>query len=474
MRATRQPPRPVRTVLGVKGAVHRLGDLPLLRAPFLGVVGMAAVAAVLVSAAVGRPDWRRRALTRWLPATALADVVLTVGFRRVTHISDHVPTSFHLWVDLVVFAGAAAVGSGRSLWRLAAVSLAALNAFVQINGHYGYFPTVATALGLPPPEVVTAADFQRETEQRPLAAPPAHGQLAPLDIAPAVSHFKHRAGSVWLPPAYFDARRPSLPVILMLSGAPGSPIAWVRAGFALRTADAYASAHGGVAPVLVFTDQNGSPVGDTECVDGPRGKAETFLTVDFAAFLHSRLHLSPPARETAVIGFSEGGTCALELTLRHPDLFGAFVDMAGDAAPTMGRPARTLRAIYGDDRVQMAEHDPAVLLRARPYPGVQAWFLAGTRDGRHRRIIDNVAEAVRQAHIGTDQSIVRGAHDWQFAARALRQVFPAVADHLLGDAGLRAGRAEQGDAAVGVVHSDLAQFESDVARRRRELDAGWR
>lgn len=381
-----------------------------------------------------RPALRRVAL-RWLPIAAAVDLLLVVAFRTLSGIHDHLPPSFQLWIGLVVFAVVVAVGSRtstRRLLALGAIALAAMNAFVQINGHYGYFPTVGTVLGRPSPEVVTTVHLQQETAMWPTppSTLPSHGQLAPLDVAPTASGFRHRPGSVWLPPAYFDSRRDSLPVVLMLSGAPGSPIAWPRAGFAIRTAEQYAAAHNGMAPILIFTDQNGSPVGDTECVDGPRGKAETFLTVDVMAFVHDQLHVHPTPQHTAVIGFSEGGTCALELALRHPDVFGTFVDMAGDAAPTMGPTGRTLRVIYGGDRLAMRMHDPTVLLAAHAYPGLQGWFLTGRHDLRHVKVDSLVAGEVRAAHIPANYSVIPGAHDWQFAARALRLVFPIVSSRI--------------------------------------------
>jgi S-formylglutathione hydrolase FrmB len=409
-----------------------LRDLTLLGTGLRVVLGVVAAAAVGALVAWRRPGWRRRLLCRWLPGVAVVDVVLTWSFRRGTRITDHLPPSFHVWVGLVVLALLAGARR-RALATVVVAVLAAANAFVQVNGHYGYFPTVGTVLGRPPPEAVGAARLAAELRAWPTPPTPRpkHGQLVPLDIAPTASHLRHRAGSVWLPPAYFDARRARLPVVLMLSGAPGSAIAWSQSGFATRTADAYAQAHDGVAPILVFTDQNGSVVGDTECVDGPRGNAETFLTVDFAGFLHDRLHVHPPPDRTAVVGFSEGGTCALVLALRHPDLFGRLGDLAGDGAPNIGSPARTLRTLFGGDQAAMDAHDPALLLSTRRYPNLAAWVVTGRRDRRHLATGRAVAARLRAAGARVSSSRVGGGHDWPFAGRALRRVLPALADHML-------------------------------------------
>ncbi len=374
----------------------------------------------------GVSSLRRQAVTT-VPITIVVVFGLDVVFRRTTGIHDHLPPTFFLWIGVVVLTILARPSGRRTLLGLAVV-MAGVNAFVQINAHYAYFPNTDTLLGRPGPDDLSAAAFASAVSRTPDHQPGRqhHGKYIPLDIAPTVSGFPHRPGSVWLPPAYFDGRRADLPVILMLSGAPGSPVAWPRSGFALRTADRYASAHGGFAPILVFADQNGSSLGDTECVDGPRGHAETFLTTDVQRFLHHRLHVSPGPERTAVVGFSEGGTCALELALRHPDLYGNFVDLAGDSGPKLGSSTRTLSEIYGGNRSQMAGHDVKVLVASRKFPHLQAWFYAGRGDTRHIADARRGAAAVRAATATVHHALLRGGHDWTFAGDAFRLVLPPL------------------------------------------------
>jgi len=65
----------------------------------------------------------------------------------------------------------------------------------------------------------------------------------------------------------------------------------------------------------------------------------------------------------AVAGYSEGGTCAVTLALRHPERFATFADLAGDAHPDVGGHRRTVRALFGGSEAAFAAHDPASLLR---------------------------------------------------------------------------------------------------------------
>ena len=56
---------------------------------------------------------------------------------------------------------------------------------------------------------------------------------------------------------------------------------------------------------------HGSFLSDTECVDGPRGNAETYLTVDVPRFAAARLGAERRPATWGIAGFSEGGTCAV-------------------------------------------------------------------------------------------------------------------------------------------------------------------
>jgi S-formylglutathione hydrolase FrmB len=257
-----------------------------------------------------------------------------------------------------------------------------------------------------------------------------HGVLAPLDVTPEHSGFSARQGTLYLPPAYFKSPPPDLPVIVMVGGTPGGPQDWPRAGFASETADAYASAHEGVAPILAFVDHNGGVFKDTECVDGPAGQAETFLADDVPHYLARTLHipLSPP--RWAIAGFSEGGTCAFELAVRHPDIYGTFVDIAGDWAPNLGSDENTLRQLYAGDRAAMAAHDPANLLRPNRFHNMNGWFVVGSSDSRHVTIAERLAGAATGAGITTTKKILPGSHNWQLATIAFRAVLGPVGHQL--------------------------------------------
>ena len=96
--------------------------------------------------------------------------------------------------------------------------------------------------------------------------------------APCASGFKHRGEFVYLPPAWFATNPPPpLPTLMMIGGEFNTPADWLRAGNAIKTADDFAAAIGGNAPVLVFVDSGGAFNNDTECVNGSRGNSADHL-----------------------------------------------------------------------------------------------------------------------------------------------------------------------------------------------------
>ena len=216
-------------------------------------------------------------------------------------------------VTLLVFA-ASWVHQRRSWARWAVRGLGAGLAMLllasAVNARYAYLPTVGAVFGNSATDQISPAQLRAlELASGPasgvarravgirLAAStgsvgPAlgHGVVVAFQIPPTKSQFHARTAQVYLPPAYFRSPRPQLPVIELLHGTPGSPIDWTRSIFADVTADAYASQHHGVAPILVMPDINGTWTSDSECVNGTPGQVQTYLTVDVRNAVVARFH----------------------------------------------------------------------------------------------------------------------------------------------------------------------------------------
>jgi S-formylglutathione hydrolase FrmB len=353
------------------------------------------------------------------------------------------PHALWIWLGLTGFAAAAVLpgwrrsGCRRRVAALTAVPLCALCTALAVNLWTGYFPTAQTAWG-----ELTAGPLPDETDMATVAAfrvghaLPRNGSLVAVDTGDAGSGFKHRGELVYLPPAWFASDPPPrLPAIMMIGGELNTPADWARAGNAVQTADIFVAAHGGQAPVLVFVDAGGAFNNDTECVNGRRGNVADHLTKDVVPAIISKFGVSAAAANWGVVGWSMGGTCAVDLTVMHPERFSAFEDIAGDIAPNSGTKAQTVDRLFGGDAGAYAAFDPVtVITRHGPYSGVAGWFAvngAGTSPPPQTAAAAQSLCASGTA-AGIDCAVVArpGHHDWPFAAAAFAEALPWLAGQI--------------------------------------------
>ena len=396
------------------------------------------IAAVALAAAVG---WR----SRWwrlvcVPSAGLVGVVAAgvVGwYINSAGMGDAAPLSFSIWIGLTVVAVVVlAVGwRGARWWRrvvcVLALPLCLLCAALAVNQSVGYLPTVqaawSQATGAPVAGQVDAATVS--TMQR-AGVVPAHGVVEAVNIGDQASHFAHRTELVYLPPTWFATNPPpKLPTVMMIGGMFSTPADWIRAGDAITTLDNFAAAHGGNAPVVVFVDAGGSFNTDTECVNGTAGNAADHLTKDVMPFMISKFGVSTNPANWGVVGWSMGGTCAIDLTVMHPDMFSAFIDIQGDLGPNVGTKAQTIARLYGGNADVWAAFDPTtVMVKHGRYSGVSGVFSSN--------LGDQAAAANSLCGVGSANGIectvdVRpGKHDWPSAANAFATYLPWLAGQL--------------------------------------------
>jgi S-formylglutathione hydrolase FrmB len=314
-----------------------------------------------------------------------------------------------------------------ALGFLVLVTVAA-NLLAGVNAYYGYYLTLGQAIGLPGRDAASLAQLDRRGR-------PPTGIVVGIDIPGGRSRFVARSAQIYLPPAWFSLPRPRLPVLLLLHGTPGSPTDWIDGGTAAQTLDAWAATHRGRTPIVIMPDINGSLLGDTECVDSPRGNAETYLTVDLPAFVHSRFFTLPPGPDWSVAGLSEGGSCAIMLALRHPDLFGAFADYSGLLGPRVGTGnavGDTVAVLFHGSRQEFDAHQPAVLLAHHDYHHrLAGWFEVGDQDAGPVLAERHLAALAPAAGISSHLVVVPNqTHTFRFWRVAFADSLPWIADQL--------------------------------------------
>jgi S-formylglutathione hydrolase FrmB len=345
-----------------------------------------AIAAVSLVFAVG---WRtRRWRLIWLPVSLAVGViasVLTYAYLEWADLSGgrSAPIVFWVWVILSGLAvGVLVLGwRGSGWWRRAVavltVPLCLLGVALGVNVWTGYVPTVQSAWGqltdrpLPGQTDASAVAAMQQNGAKPVA-----GTMVSVTTPDTASGFKHRDELVYLPPAWYATNPPPrLPVALMIGGVIGRPGDWLRAGGAQKTLDDFAAAHGGNAPVVVFVDALGDFRNDTECVNGPRGNAADHLTKDVVPYIISKFGVSADPANWGIVGWSMGGTCAVTLTMKYPELFNTFVDIDGDLYPNAGDPEQTIDRLFDGDEQAFQSFEPTTVIPAHgPYTGIAGWF----------------------------------------------------------------------------------------------------
>lgn len=249
------------------------------------------------------------------------------------------------------------------------------------------------------------------------------GEVGSVVIPGSRSRFRARPALVYLPPAALTGHPGALPVVIALSGQShrASPLDVVTGGRIAATMDAIARRHGGAAPVVVIPDQLGAGPRNPMCVDSRLGHVATYLTVDVRSWILAHLPVARDRRDWTIAGFSEGGTCAIQLGAGRPDLFGSLVDVSGERAPLNGTVAHTIAVGFGGSSARYAAAAPFRLLAAHHYPATRAFFAAGALDTDYGPVAPSMAAHARAAGMAVQLRRLPGLHhNWTTGSAGLR------------------------------------------------------
>ncbi|WP_113718637.1 alpha/beta hydrolase [Arthrobacter dokdonensis] len=332
-------------------------------------------------------------------------------------------------------------GTGRTsvpramLAVAAAVVVVAVSA-LQVNVYFGEYPTVgslihgdpALAQGIPHFLQKKATDrFRLLPVKDGWVAPkrmPGAGEFRQVSIPGKVSGFHARPAVVYLPPAYFTPHPPVLPVVVLVTGQPGSPQNWLVSGHLGQTMAAYAKAHHGLAPVVVMPDANGSQEANTMCMNSALGRVDTYMAVDVPRWITGTLNVDINHEHWAVAGFSYGGTCAMQMVTRHPNVYRTFASISAEEEPalTASRTVTIQRAFHGNAAAFDAVL-PMTLLARRSYPDIHGWFASGAQDAVYTHNAKMLEAAGRKAGMKVVRTTFPGGHSWIMVTEALPSAF---------------------------------------------------
>ena len=114
----------------------------------------------------------------------------------------------------------------------------------------------------------------------------------------------------------------------------------------------------------------------------------------------------------AIAGVSHGGTCAIQLATQAPRLYRFFVDISGQAGPTLGSRQLTISRAFGGDAAAFARVDPLLVLAGTRFPRSAGVFVAGASDGIYTPQQRAVYRAARRAGMDVTFRYLPGGHDW--------------------------------------------------------------
>lgn len=421
----------------------------MVSVPVPGGAGMSAssralghlVSPVPLPATVTRASTSAGLLTNWWVAHGLA--VLTVGLAGML-----------VWRSCRGRRGPARWTTYVSNTALAtgAVLAAMLTALVYVNAASGFVPnltalralfdsgagTSVSTVGLPAPVTVVAGPARR-VHPRLLAGGsgrasagvqphvvPGPGSLLQVAIPDPALGVPTGTTYVYLPAGYAQqaAAGARYPVVYLVHGYPGGSSNWMINGAAPQTLDAL-QAYGYAQPmILVSVDAVGPSHGtDWECLNTVGGpQLETYLTGQVISFIDARFATVAGRGGRAIGGMSSGAFCALNLGLRHQDLYTAML-----AIEPFGDPGKQALPLLGGSTKAWVSNAPRLYLPRLSLRRPLTVYLAdGSRSGSLANASQLAAEFERAGINPVLQVIDGGGHEWTTARRALPYALQAA------------------------------------------------
>jgi enterochelin esterase-like enzyme len=214
----------------------------------------------------------------------------------------------------------------------------------------------------------------------------------------------------YLPPGYATSHR-RYPVIYLLHGFPGRPLAFIQTLRMGVVVDELASRHTARAAILVMASGSTGTFTDKEWANGVGGGQgwSTFVSRDLVRAVDARYRTIPTGRGRVIAGLSEGGYGAINIALHNPGEFGVVESWSGYERPD------PIRAIFGRHLQALPANDPTLLL---PHVAQQLrrrntyfWLYSG-KDDRYRK--QNRAFALQLSRLRIQHHYFEafGGHNW--------------------------------------------------------------
>ena len=189
---------------------------------------------------------------------------------------------------------------------------------------------------------------------------------------------------------------------------------------------------------FVFVMPEGNSSYYINAAERAQHKYEDYIVNDLITDAESRFPIAANRNQRAVIGVSMGGFGAINLSLRHPDLF-VFVGALSPAIDVPSRPFSIKRigqwrehsSIFGPWGSETRRaNDPYLVVRTVDPARMPYLYLScGEQEGllpANRKF----AKLLAEHHLRFEFHAGRGAHDWNQWNARLPDVFRSLAEHI--------------------------------------------
>jgi len=305
----------------------------------------------------------------------------------------------------------------RAPWVVLAALLVVVLGADGVNAYFSYLPRLGDVAGVPtwptvPEQVLAGAPV----------GPQPRGAVVQWHLDDGVAHAGRQDVWTYLPPQWFTSPGRRFPVVYLLHGSPGVPQDWLRAGGAVEAG--LAAARAGHPALVVLPRVGRGWLDDSECVDGAQEKAQTYLVHDVVTQVDARLRTVPARGARTIAGMSAGGYCALNVGLRHRDVFGTVLDLSGLTRPTHVGGARALYGAAG----QRHRDTPQEYVDSLPAaPATTVWLDVGRGDEEVRPVVTSIAPRLRARGLHVELHLRPGGHTFHVWRPALAQALPWAA-----------------------------------------------
>ena len=238
-----------------------------------------------------------------------------------------------------------------------------------------------------------------------------HGRQESLEVTSPALGGRTQQVIVYLPPGYDSNPSRRFPVVYLLHGFPGRPLAFLETVRAGVLVDELVGAKKMQPVILVMPSGSTGTFEDKEWANGVHAGQgwEAFVARDVVTAIDSRYRAIPSAAGRALAGLSEGGYGALNIGFHHPGTFAVLESWSGYMH------AADIPSIFDHKQSLLTYNSPnaylakaaAALRRNRVY----VWFYTGTKDEFRKQ---NVAfdELLTRYRIPHTFFVVRGGHTW--------------------------------------------------------------